>query len=230
MQIMFSGLTPTSRQRKFCEGFLFFPIKHLRKYGNFIFRQYDRHSGVKTLLDMKLNVMDYNMGHAQDIDDYIMHRAMPQAAQVLAKMEDFYTKMQEMAATTPGTFHDFSDLFIHYYREVTVYHSVVLRNLKEELKPVLKPKKGDVFPEIGYDHISKVYKLVKEFVLQSKTIVHLLEEVVEKEYSLPLGPRGQLMELQTGIKEMYFIQKNLCQLLKRWETDKNLHGLQTYYN
>jgi hypothetical protein len=230
MQNMFSGLTPTSRQRKFCEGFLFFPIKHLRKYGNFIFRQYDRHSGVKTLLDMKLNVMDYNMGHAQDIDDYITHRAMPQAAHVLARMEDFYTKIQEMAATTPGTFHDFSDLFIHYYREVTVYHSVVLRNLKEELKPVLKPKKGDVFPEIGYDHISKVYKLVKEFVLQSKTIVHLLEEVVEKEYSLPTGPRGQLMELQTGIKEMYFIQKNLCQLLKRWETDKNLHGLQTYYN
>lgn len=227
---MFSGLTPTSRQRKFCEGFLFFPIKHLRKYGNFIFRQYDRHSGVKTLLDMKLRALDFNTGHAEDIDDYITHRAIPQAAQVLARMEDFYTKMQEAAAITAGTLQDFNDLFIHYYREVTVYHSVVLRNLKEELKPVLKPKKGDVFTEMGYDHISKVYKLVKEFVLQSKTIVHLLEDVVEKEYSFPQGPQGQLIALQADIRQMYFIQKNLCQLLKRWETDKNLHGLQTYYN
>lgn len=227
---MFSGLTPTSRQRKFCEGFLFFPIKHLRKYGNHIFRQYNRQSGVKNLLDMKLKVLDYNTGHAEDVDDYITHRAIPQAAQVLARMEDFYTKMQEMASPTPGVLQDFNELFIHYYREVSVYHSVVLRNLKEELKPVLKPKKGDVFIEQGHDHISKVYKLVKEFVLQSKSIVHLMEDVVEKEYAIPQGPAGQLAALQADIKQLYFIQKNLCQLLKRWESDKNLNGLQTYYN
>ncbi|MBS0027009.1 hypothetical protein ACTJJ0_00275 [Chitinophaga sp. 22321] len=229
---MFSGLTPSSRQRKFCEGFLFFPIKHLRKHGNFIFRQYDRRSGVKALLDMKLNILDYNTGHAENIDRYISQRAMPQAGRVLANMEDFYTRIQAEATHVSGSLQDFNELFIHYYREVTVYHSVVLRNLKEELKPLLKPKKGEAsLSEQGYDHIAKVYKLVKEFVLQSKTIVHLLDEVLVKEYNFPeISHQRQLMELQSDIKEMYFVQKNLCQLLKRWETDKNQHGLQTYYN
>lgn len=232
MQIMFSGFTPTSRQRKFCEGFLFFPIKHLRKHGNFIYRQYGRHTGVKALLDTKMNVLDYNTSYAREINRCITGSAGPRAAAVLEKMEDFYPVILAAASGAPGIFQDFNDLIIHYYREVTVYHGVVLRNLQEELQAVLKPKKGDQLPEEpDFAHFSKRRKLVNEFVLQSKTIVTLLEDFFENEDNFPAGydPR-RLLGLLEDIRQMCRTQEDLYHWLKKWETDKVRRGLQTYYN
>ncbi|TWF32355.1 hypothetical protein FHW36_11628 [Chitinophaga polysaccharea] len=229
---MFSGLTPTSRQRRFCEGFLFFPIKHLRKYGHFIFRQYGGHAGVKSLLDMKLGALDFNTRYAESIQQCITEEAAPKALRVLDKMEAAYARMQAAGAPVTGVYQDFNELFIHYYREVMVYHNVVLRNLKEELKPVLKPKITDGTTAVaGYDHIHKVAKLVKEFLIQSKTILTLLDDFVEKENNFPAAySHKEIVLLVNDIRQLYFTQKDLVQLLKSWARDKDIHGLQTYYN
>lgn len=235
MQIMFSGLTPTSRQRKFCEGFLFFPIRHLRKYGNFIFRQYGRHTGVKTLLDMQLGIAGYDGSHEENIKRCITDHAAPQAAKIMGKVEDFYARVQAGATTSPDLFVDFSNVVIHFYREVSVYHNVILRNLKQELQPAGKSDKSDKetpqLSETGQDHINKVYKVVREFVLQCKTMVAVLEEMAQRDNSFPDEAYFRhMVELTEDIKRMARHQQHLSQLLKKWVSDKNLHVLQIYYN
>lgn len=187
---------------------------------------------MKTLLDTEINVLDYNTRYAREVNRCITRSAEPQAALVLQRMEDFYPVMLAAASGVPGIFQDFNDLIIHYYGEITVYHGVVLHNLKEELRLVLKPKKGDqLLPEPDYTHFSKVYKLVKEYVLQSKTIVTLLEDFFENEDNFPAGyDQGRLLGLLGDIRQMYRTQEDVCQWLKRWETDKVRRGLQTYYN
>jgi len=231
MQIMFSGLTPTSRQRKFCEGFLFFPIRHLRKYGNHIFRQYGRHAGVKTLLDMQLGMPGNNDRYAEEIQRCIADKAAPETAKVMLKLEEFYTQVQASAGSLPGLYLDFSDLIIHFYREVSIYHNVILRNMKQELQPAGRSKKREPEGEPAQEHINKLYKVVKEFVLQSKTMLSVLEDVARKENYLP-GEQylRHIMELMSGIRQMNHHQQHLCQLLKKWGADKNLHMQQTYYN
>ncbi|MFY0254070.1 hypothetical protein ACDQ55_08975 [Chitinophaga sp. 30R24] len=229
--MLFSGLTPSSRQRKFCEGFLFFPIKHLRKYGNFIFRQYGRHSRVKYLLDMTPSALDYNRVHAIAIDAYIREHAAPKALKVLQQVEVLHTVMKESAIWGSGFIQDVTDLTIHYYQEVTVYHGVVLRNLQEELQSATGNKKNEpVLWEPGYDHISKVHKLISEFVAQGKAMGHMLDNVIGKEYLLAGDNGGQLSVLQENIREMLLAQQQLNSLLKEWALAKNLHELQTYYN
>lgn len=228
---MFSGLTPTSRQRKFCEGFLFFPIRHLRKYGNYIFRQYGRHAGVKTLLDMQLGMPGNNNRYAEEIQRCIVEKAVPETARVLEKLEDFYTQVQSAAGTLPGLYLDFSDLLIHFYREVSIYHNVILRNMKQELQPSARSRKREPAAELGQEHINKLYKVVREFVLQSKSMTAALEDVAKRENYLP-GEQylRYLMELMSGIRQMNHHQQHLCQLLKRWSADQRLQMQQTYYN
>ncbi|SEW54252.1 hypothetical protein [Chitinophaga arvensicola] len=230
---MFSGLTPTSRQRKFCEGFLFFPIRHLRKYGNFIFRQYGRHAGVKTLLDMQLGIAGYDASHTDAIVRCITDTAAPQVASVMSKVEDFYTRIQAEAGSSPVLFGDFTNIVIHFYREVSIYHNVILRNLKQELQPAGKSNKNAAtLSEAGQDHINKVQKVVKEFVLQCKTMVNALEEMAQRDHYSPMDESylQATMALMGDIRQMARHQQHLSQLLKKWVSDKNLHVLQTYYN
>lgn len=231
MQIMFSGLTPGSRQRKFCEGFLFFPIRNLQKYGNFIYRQYGRKAGIKVLLEMKMGLLDYNTMYAEEIHRCITDKAMSQATKVLDRTEDFYARVTTATGNMPAIHHDFNELIIHFYREVSIYNNVVLHNLKEELKQVLKPGKGDSGQAPGHEHISKVTRLVKEFMLQTKTILALIDDFVEENSIQAAGyPAVQLAALQTDIREMYMHQQKISSLLKRWKEEQDLHGLQTYYN
>jgi hypothetical protein len=120
LEVMFQS-SITSRQRKFCEGFLFFPIRQLKKYGNFIYRQYSKQSKIKNLLDMKLPGLDYHLSYSGILHDCIETQAMPLASSILLKMEGFYALIQQHPT-------DVSDLIIHYYQELTVCNNVVLRN------------------------------------------------------------------------------------------------------
>lgn len=212
----------TSRQKKFCEGFLFFPIRQLKKYGGFIYKQYSKQARIRPLLDMKIPSLDFHMSYATVLHSCIEDQAMPQAAKILSRMEGFYSLIQQ----NPN---DVSDLIVHYYQELTVCNNVVLRNLKDELAPLLKQQKEDAdYITQQYDHIMKVHRLLKECVSQTRNMVNILDDYLSQVPNA-IG-NEQLGALLEEVKHLYSTQQRVCLLLRNWEEAKMLHTLQTYYN
>ncbi|PSL47839.1 hypothetical protein CLV51_102699 [Chitinophaga niastensis] len=229
---MFTGIFSSSLQRKFCEGFLFFPIKRLRQYGHFIFKQYKPRSGVKAVLDHQTGKFDFHARYAFELSRLIADKAIPQASLVIGKMEALYEVIREGTHNSPDMYPDFNDVITGYYHAITTYNGVVLGNLQEEMKPALKKKVSErMFEDMGYDHHIKVQRLIKEFVGQSQAIVAFLQSCVDKDYGFPANYSSlELTDLITGIKQVITIQRNLIASLQAWGNADKLQGRQVYYN
>ncbi|WP_147323508.1 hypothetical protein [Chitinophaga silvatica] len=171
---------------------------------------------------MKMPALDYHVSYAASLSECIEEQAMPQAKKILTRMEGFYSLIQQNPS-------DVSDLIVHYYQELTVCNNVVLRNLNDELKLLLKQQKDDSsYLTHQYDHIMKVYKLLKECLAQTRNMANILDDYLSQ---VPNAyGNEQLSQLLNDVKNLYSVQQKICLLLKEWEDAKKLHTLQTYYN
>ncbi|MCW3467296.1 hypothetical protein [Chitinophaga nivalis] len=229
---MFTGIFSTSLQRKFCEGFLFHPFKRLRQSGNFIFKQYSPRSGVKTVLEQQRHVYDFNGHFASEIDRKIMDTAIPQLVAVIKRMEALYRESKEEIKACPDLTPEFNDTMLYYYREINIYQSVVLENLHQEMKPVLKKKTADMpGKEPGSPQHFKVQRLIKEFISHSRAVIAYLQTCVDNAYGFPAScDVDALKELISGIRQLTGEQRQLIGLLDKWEDSKRQEGRQIYYN
>ncbi|HVI44080.1 MAG TPA: hypothetical protein VM802_04405 [Chitinophaga sp.] len=219
-------------QRKFCEGFLFFPIRRLRQYGSFIFKQYSSKSGVKTVLNAQPEIFDFNGYYAAELARRIGNTAMPQASKLMQKLETLYAVSRDDMNNSPVLFVEFNEKIISYYRDLNIYQSVVLENLEAEVKPALKKKVEDrVIRQFSPDHHNSLRGLMKSFIKQSNSTASFLQKCINSNNNFSdICADKKMQELIAGIRELALTQQQLVALLQHWEGQQILNGRQVYYN
>ncbi|WP_212006192.1 hypothetical protein [Chitinophaga sp. HK235] len=229
---MFTGFFSSSLQRRFCEGFLFYPIRRLRQYGGFIFKQYKTKSGIKTLLDNQRQLFDFNGYYAAELARQIKDRAVPHAERLSRKLEALYVASRQEMKQHAVIFMEFNDVIISYYRELSTYRSVVLESLEKELKPALKIKADEtVLQAFRPDYHGNVREVMKAFVKESNTTARFLQKCVDNDNNInDICADRKMQDLINCIKEMSLIQRGMVTLLQHWEDQQRLNGLQMYYN
>lgn len=229
---MFTGFFSSSLQRRFCEGFLFYPIRRLRQYGGYIFKQYKSKSGIKTLLENQRQIFDYNGYYAAELARQLKDTALPQAAKLSRKLEALYVaSRQEMQHNAVG-FMEFNEVIISYYRELSTYQAVVLESLEKEMKPAIRIKADDAaLQSFRPDYHGNVRDVMKAFIRESNRTARYLQKCIDGDNNIyDICADRKMQDLVNSIKEMALIQRGMVTLLQHWEDQQRLNGLQVYYN
>lgn len=229
---MFTGFFSSSLQRRFCEGFLFYPIRRLRQYGGYIFKQYKSKSGIKTLLDHQRQIFDFNGYYASELARQLKETALPHAAKLSRKLEALYVaSRQEMQYNTVGL-GEFNEMIITYYRELSTYQTVVLESLEKEMKPAVRIKADDAaLQSFRPDYHGNVRDVMKAFIRESNRTAKYLQKCIDSDSNIyDICADRKMQDLINSIKEMALIQRGMVDLLQHWEDQQRLNGLQVYYN
>ncbi|NML41859.1 hypothetical protein HHL17_32040 [Chitinophaga sp. G-6-1-13] len=227
---MFTGFFSSSLQRRFCEGFLFYPIRRLRQYGGYIFKQYKSKSGIKTLLENQRQIFDFNGFYAAELARQLKDTALPHAARLSRKLEALYVaSRQEHNAVG---FMEFNEVIISYYRELSTYQAVVLESLEKEMKPAVRIKADDTaLQSFRPDYHGNVRDVMKAFIRESNRTARYLQKCIDGDSNIyDICADRKMQDLVNSIKEMSLIQRGMVTLLQHWEDQQRLNGLQVYYN
>ncbi|MGN7821593.1 hypothetical protein ACTJJB_15775 [Chitinophaga sp. 22536] len=227
---MFTGFFSSSLQRRFCEGFLFYPIRRLRQCGGYIFKQYKSRSGIKTLLENHRQLFDFNGFYAAELARQLKDTALPHAVKLSRKLEALYVaSRQEHNATG---FMEFNEVIISYYRELSTYQAVVLQSLEKEMKPAVRIKADDTsFQSFRPDYHGNVRDVMKAFIRESNRTARYLQKCIDGDSNIyDICADKKMQDLVNSIKEMSLIQRGMVTLLQHWEDQQRLNGLQVYYN
>lgn len=229
---MFTGFFSSSLQRRFCEGFLFYPIRRLHQYGGYIYKQYKTKSGIKSLLEHQREIFDFNGYYAAELVREIKNAALPQATKVTNKLEALYVASREEIQHNAVGFEEFNEVIISYYRELSTYQSVVLESLEKELKPALKIKADDpAIQAFRLDYHGNVRDVMKGFIKQSnRTAVFLQKRIDDDNNICDIRADRKMQDLINSIKEMTMIQRRMVTIFQHWESQQALNGRQIYYN
>ncbi|CAL1519848.1 hypothetical protein [Chitinophaga sp. MM2321] len=229
---MFAGIFSSSLQRKFCEGFLFYPFKQLRRYGNAIYKQYNNKSGIKILLDVQRDIFDFSSYYAGEVARTIQKMAHPQVEKVMKQLESLYVVSREDKHHGLIILPEFNERIIHFYGELNTFQSVVLANLEVEVRMALNRNMDErVTVYFNADHHHNVQKLLKGLIKESnKTVKYIQICMLDDSIYTDICVDGIMDKLIAAIKELTLTQEHLVGLLQHWKGQQLLNGRQIYYN
>ncbi len=229
---MYTESSLNSIQQRFCEGFLYFPFKQLKKSGNHIYKQYKSQSGIRQVLDEQKVTIDFHIFFAQQLREKIARVAVPNGISLMRQVEDLFEGNGRNEQTTAAVFTTFTEILTTYYSELSNYQSVVLLRQQESLKPMTKrnpdcSNAADVFS-------TEWPRMIKQFINNGNAVVKFLQENLETNNSyhhLPADCTQQEVEdVIVGIQAFNAIQYQLISLLKQWHQRQQQHNRQVYLN
>ncbi|WP_291912301.1 hypothetical protein [Chitinophaga sp. CB10] len=229
---MYTEFSLNSIQQRFCEGFLFFPFKQLKKSGNYIYKQYKPNSGIRQVLEQRKVAFDFHVFFAQQLLEKINKVAIPNGIALMRQVERLFESNNRSEQTTAAVFTTFTDMLSTYYNELSNYQSVVLLRQQEAAKPMVKRT-----PDCS--HAGNVYSnewshLIKQFILNGNAVIEFLQENLDTENSYNHLPsdctRQDVEEVIVAIRAFNTIQYQLIAVLQQWSQRQQQHNRQVYLN
>ncbi|NIG57443.1 hypothetical protein [Chitinophaga sp. Cy-1792] len=228
---MYTDYTLNSIQQRFCEGFLLFPFKQLKKSGHYIYKQYRSNSGIKQVLDERTTAFDFHCFFAKQLSDKITKTAIPNGIALMRQVEHLFEGAGKDEQVVAAIYTEFTEMLTTYYSELSNYQSVVLLRQQSALKPMLKRS-----PDCSHAH--EVYnsewsRMIKQFIANGNEVVKFLRENLEAYgyQRLPVNcTREDVEEVIVSIQSYNTIQYQLISLLQQWHQRQQQHNRQVYLN
>ncbi|WP_143307087.1 hypothetical protein [Chitinophaga vietnamensis] len=218
-------LFSTAIQKKFCEGFLFFPFKRLKKSGAFIYKQYAQRSGIRTILNLRRDTYDFHCHYATVLHDKIATQALPQSMAVLKQLEGLYETADREILSGAELYTEFNDVMTNYYKELNNFQSIVMLRLQHELRPLVRRVPDDHYMVSGRHN--ELQRLIKLFISQGNMVISFLQHCID---SGAASQQPQLEEIITAIQRMNGVHDEMVAQLQQWELIQAQHTRQVYFN
>lgn len=222
---MYPSFTYTELQKRFCEGFDFFPFSALEQYGNFIYKSYAAAENTPVLLDRYSDLYDNSGVHARVLLQKLQTQDIPVAGELLFKLQTIGYQMEERFNTVrrkPAIYKQLLETMETYHRILAVYQHQVQQHIAAQLSAIPEEEQHVSYEEISADNLGQLKLVVQEF-LRSTDIIYVFLDSCEQQLpgfrKLVLSPKElsglrDIMEIVTRFRDL---QKKSVYILEEWK-------------
>lgn len=212
------SFTDTELQKKFCEGFTFFPFQSLEQHDTLIYKCYTGKDNLKKLLEWHSREHDCSH-YIVKITKKLKNTDIPAAAELLKVLQEAgnWRTAQTDAAR-------------HMYGCIVKLYNLLASYNKKALQP-FAARLADQYQGIDMESNMKMQDMVRQFARNADTLNKALKEQVGKKKSFSPGMlsddgREYLSKVTATMEAFRALQERNVQLLEGW---KNRQKIQEYY-
>ncbi|GAA0550294.1 hypothetical protein [Chitinophaga japonensis] len=212
-------------QKKFCEGFVFYPFKELEQYGSFIYKNYAPSDGTPRILDLHSRSFDPGSLHAQVLLLKLQQRDIPIAAELLYKLQSTgygLEKRFNALKRCPVVNMQLLDTMETYHRILAVYQHHVQQHIAAELAAMPGTRDNKSYEDVSTDNIRQIQAIAEEFLRSTDIICSFLEGCLDKlpgfrKLQLLKNEEEALQDLLKTIGVFRELQLKTIQVLDEWK-------------
>lgn len=216
------SFTDTELQKKFCEGFTFFPFRSLEQHGTLIYKRYAGKDNLKDVLEW--HSKEHDAGHYTiKITKKLKHNDIPAAIelmQLLKEAGEWWETRLPVAKRHPlGK--NLSMCLDKYCSLLTTYHKKVLQTIAAKL--------ADKYRSIGIEGIAQMEDMVQQFMRETDTLHASLKDYSggKQGFSRQMlndEDREYLSKITAAIDAFKALQERTMYLLDAWKTRQVIYN------
>jgi len=224
---MYPSFSYPELQKRFCEGFDFFPFKALEQHGGFIYKSYVTDGDTRELLDRYTYQYDNSGVHARVLLMKLQQNDIPVAGELLFKLQTTGYRFEERfhaVKRQPVVFKQLLETMETYHRILAVYQHDVQQHIATQLAAAPEEDQLVTYEAISADNIMQLKLVVQEFLRSTDIIYTFLEACYLQQPEFQ-----QLMlteEEKTSLRDILYtiillrdLQKDTIDILKQWKQD-----------
>ncbi|MGN7723703.1 hypothetical protein [Chitinophaga sp. 22620] len=193
--------TDTELQKRFCEGFTFFPFKSLEQHDTLIYKCYAGKDDLKKLLEWHSKEHD-SSHYIIKIANKLRNTDIPTAA-----------RLMEILREAPGK--DIAGSTGKYQSLLTSYYNDTLQPLAAKL--------SDKYHSSGIDNIEQMQDAIRMFMQSAETLQTSLNGRASKKHGL-LSDKEYLSKAANAMELFRSLQKRNIALLDAWKNRQLIHN------
>ncbi|WP_119079218.1 hypothetical protein [Chitinophaga alhagiae] len=212
------SFTDTELQKKFCEGFAFFPFKSLEQHDTLIYKCYTGKDNLKKLLEW--HTREHDCSHyIVKITKKLKHTDLPAATELLKILQEAGNWRTAQTATAKQVY----GCIVKLYNLLAAYH-------KKALQP-FAAKLADKCGSANLEGHAQMQETMRQFMRNADTLNGALKEQMDKKKRFSPGTlsdegREYLSKITATMESFRLLQERNVQLLEGW---KNRQKIQDYY-
>ncbi|WP_298738620.1 hypothetical protein [uncultured Chitinophaga sp.] len=224
---MYPSFSYPELQKRFCEGFDFFPFRSLEQHGGFIYKCYVSDDDTRELLDRYSCQYDNSVVHARVLLVKLQQNDIPVAGELLFKLQTAGYRFEERFHSLkrkPAVYRQLLETMETYHRILAVYQHDVQQHIAAQLAAAPETEQPSAPGAISTDNIQHLKLVVQEFLRSTDIIYTFLEGCVQHrpDYrQLVLTRKEQicLQDILLTIIQLRNLQKDVIGILKQWKQD-----------
>ncbi|KAA2240291.1 hypothetical protein F0L74_29440 [Chitinophaga agrisoli] len=212
-------------QRRFCEGFTFYPFKALEQYSGFIYKNYTREDHMPNVLDHYSREYEFNDVQAQKLLRKLQQKDIPVTGELLFKLQLSSRQLEERFRSlkrSSAIHRQLLETMDTYHRLLAVYQHNVQERIAVQLSVVPDENEDDPCNIVSVLHIQQVQDVVREFLQSTEVMAIYLKECVagKRRFAkliLTVEETDNLQELVSLTAQVRSLQdRNFC-MLEEWK-------------
>jgi|GEM_PF-828095 len=224
---MYPSFSYPELQKRFCEGFDFFPFKSLEQHGGFIYKSYVTDSDTRELLDRYTYQYDNSGVHARVLLMKLQQNDIPVAGELLFKLQTAGYRFEERfnaVKRQPAIFKQLLETMETYHRILAVYQHDVQQHIAAQLAAAPEEDQLVTYEAISADNIMQLKLVVQEFLRSTDIIYTFLEacylqQPEFRQLMLTEEEKTSLQDILYTIILLRDLQKDTIDILKQWKQD-----------
>jgi hypothetical protein len=235
---MYPSFSYPELQKRFCEGFDFFPFKSLEQYGNFIYKSYTADGDTRELLDRYIYQYDNSSVHAKVLLMKLQQNDIPVAGELLFKMQSAGYRFEERFYSIkrrPAIYKQLLETMETYHRILAVYQHEVQQHIAAQLAATPEEEQQAAYEGISIENILQLKLVAQEFLRSTDIIYTFLEGCHQqlpdyRKLVLSAGEQKTIREILQTIVLFRDLQKETIDILKQWKQDAARYKDQRIWN
>jgi hypothetical protein len=224
---MYPSFSYPELQKRFCEGFDFFPFKSLEQHGGFIYKSYVTDDDTRELLDRYTYQYDNSGVHASVLLLKLQQNDIPVAGELLFQLQTAGYRFEERFYSIkrrPAIYKQLLETMETYHRVLAVYQHDVQQHIAAQLSAAPEEEQLMTYEGIGTDNIMQLKLAVQEF-LRSTDIIYTFLEGCHRQHPefrkllLTAEEQSSLRDILHTIVLFRDLQKDTIDILKQWKHD-----------
>ncbi len=212
-------------QRRFCEGFTFYPFKALEQHSCFIYKNYTREAHMPHVLDQYIREYEFNDVQAQKLLRKLQQKDIPVTGELLFKLQLSSRQLEERfrpMKRQSAIHRQLLETMDTYHRLLAVYQHNVQERIAVQLAVVPDEEEDDPCNIVSVLHIQQVQEVVREFLQSTEVMAVYLRDCVAgkgrfAKLILTVEELENLQELVSLTAQVRSLQdRNFC-MLEEWK-------------
>lgn len=224
---MYPSFSYPELQKRFCEGFDFFPFKALEQHGGFIYKSYVSADDTPELLDRYIYQSDTNSVHARVLLMKLQQNDIPVAGELLFKLQSAGYRFEERFHSLkrrPAVYKQLLETMETYHRILAVYQHDVQQHIASQLASAPEEEQLVTYEGISADNIMQLKQVVQEFLRSTDIIYTFLDACHQQQNEFRKLVLSE--DEQTCLRDILYtiilfrdLQKDTIDVLKQWKQD-----------
>lgn len=235
---MYPSFSYPELQKRFCEGFDFFPFKALEQYGGFIYKSYTADDDTRELLDRYVYQHDNSSVHARVLLLKLQQNDIPVAGELLFQLQSAGYRFEERFYSIkrrPAIYKQLLETMETYHRILAVYQHEVQQHIAAQLSEMPEGEQQAAYDGINADSIVQLKLVVQEFLRSTDIIYAFLEGCHQqlpdyRKLVLSAEEQKTIRDILHTVIMFRDLQKETIDILKQWKQDAARYKDQRIWN